>query len=68
MNFNQSSENGSTINKIGLSKLSKVSPNLNIDKLILRYRKEKAKEKTETLIFVGLACALVVISGIIVSL
>ena len=41
---------------------------VNMDKLISRYKKERAKEKTETFIFVGLACALVVISGILVSL
>ena len=68
MDFRQQSENERSASEIGLSGFSKISPKLNMDKLILRYRKEKAKEKTETLIFVGLACALVVISGIIVSL
>ena len=68
MNFNQPSESGSTINRVGSAESSKTSSKLNIDKLILRYKKEKAKEKTETFIFVGLACALVVISGILVSL
>ena len=41
---------------------------VNINNLISRYKKEKAKEKTETFIFVGLACALILVSGIIVSL
>ena len=41
---------------------------ININNLISRYKKEKAKEKTETFIFVGLACALILVSGIIVSL
>ena len=68
MNFNQSSESESTINRVGSVGSSKASPKLNIDKLISRYKKEKAKEKTETFIFVGLACALIVISGILVSL
>ena len=38
-----------------------------INKLISRHRKQKIKERVETLIFVGLACILVVISGILVS-
>lgn len=41
---------------------------ININNLISRYKKEKAKEKKETIIFVGLACALILVSGIIVSL
>lgn len=41
---------------------------VNINNLISRYKKEKAREKTETFIFVGLACALILVSGIIVSL
>ena len=44
------------------------SVRVNINDLIFKYKKEKAKEKIETFIFVGLACVLVVISGIIVSL
>jgi|TARA_Y100000310_G_scaffold124440_1_gene123147 hypothetical protein len=39
-----------------------------INKLLSRHKKQKAKERIETLIFVCLACVLVVISGIIVSL
>ena len=41
---------------------------VNISNLISRYKKERAKEKTETFIFVGLACALILVAGIIVSL
>ena len=41
---------------------------ININNLISRYKKEKAREKTETIIFVGLACALILVSGIIISL
>ena len=37
---------------------------ININNLISRYKKEKAKEKKETIIFVGLACALILVSGI----
>ena len=39
-----------------------------INKLLSRHKKQKSKEIIETLIFVCLACVLVVISGIIVSL
>ena len=39
-----------------------------INKLLSRHKKQKTKERIETLIFVCLACVLVVISGIIVSL
>ena len=39
-----------------------------INKLMSRHNKQKNKEKIETLIFVSLACMLVVISGILVSL
>ena len=47
---------------------AKTSGKVNMKNLISRYKKQKAKEKTETFIFVGLACALVVVSGIIISL
>ncbi len=39
-----------------------------INRLISRHKKQKTKERIETLIFVSLACMLVVISGILVSL
>ena len=69
MNLNQTAErkSKSTIGEVKVNE-SKVSPKLNINKLISRYKKEKTKEKTETIIFVGLACVLVIISGILVSL
>ena len=38
-----------------------------INKLMTRHNQERAKEKIETLVFVGLACALVIVSGIVVS-
>ena len=41
---------------------------ININNLISRYKKEKSREKAETIIFVGLACALILVSGIIISL
>ena len=39
-----------------------------INKLMSRHNKQKNKEKIETLIYVSLACMLLVISGILVSL
>tara|TARA_B100000315_G_scaffold863_1_gene784 strand:- start:49 stop:255 length:207 start_codon:yes stop_codon:yes gene_type:complete len=39
-----------------------------INKLLSRHKKQKIKEKIETLIFVCLTCVLVVILGIVVSL
>ena len=44
------------------------SKKVSINKLISRHNKQKTKERIETLIFVSLACILVVISGILVSL
>ena len=59
-------------NATSMSQYNNVEPmpekRVNINNLISRYKKEKAKEKTETFIFVGLACALILVSGIIVSL
>ena len=57
---------------VSMNRRSGVEPisdkRININNLISRYKKEKAKEKKETIIFVGLACALILVSGIIVSL
>ena len=48
---------------------SEVKPSrVNMNSLVTRFKKEKAKERKETIIFVSLACALVIISGVIVSL
>ena len=57
-----------TIDNISVIRTKTTSKRVNINTLISRYKKEKAKEKTDTYIFVGLACTLVVISGILVSL
>ena len=57
-----------TIDNISAIRTKTTSKRVNINTLISRYKKEKAKEKTETYIFVGLACTLVIISGIIVTL
>ena len=45
-----------------------LSKKVYINKLMSRQKKQKNKERIETLIFVSLACILVVISGILVSL
>ena len=53
----------------GLTDRSKnSSKKVYINKLLSRHKKQKTKERIETLIFVSLACLLVIISGIIVSL
>ena len=53
----------------GLTDRSKnSSKKVYINKLLSRHKKQKTKERIETLIFVSLACVLVIISGIIVSL
>lgn len=44
------------------------SKSVNMRNLLNRYKKERAKEKIETTIFVSLTLALLVISGIIISL
>ena len=44
------------------------STKVNITNLLSRNEKQHSKEKMETYIFVGLASALVIISGIIISL
>ena len=68
MNDKQAKVSVNTIDHISVTRLKSTSERVNINTLISRYKKEKAKEKTDTYIFVGLACTLVVISGILVSL
>ena len=68
MNLKQTKVSENTIDHISATKSRATSRRVNINTLITRYKKEKAKEKTETYIFVGLACTLVIISGIIVTL
>ena len=67
-----SSENKNLTDGIGLNsfvkKIETKSKSVNMRNLLNRYKKERAKERTETVIFVGLACALVIISGLIISL
>ena len=68
----KSQQTANNRNTVTMGQHSKVEPfpekRVNINNLISRYKKEKAKEKTETYIFVGLACALILVSGVIVSL
>ena len=51
-----------------VKKIENKSKNINMQNLLNRYNKERAKEKIETTIFVSLALALLVISGLIISL
>ena len=67
MNLKQATTSENSVEQISMSAEGS-SQKVNINNLISRYKKEKAKEKTETFIFVGLACALIIVSGIIVSL
>ena len=68
MNSDQAMVSENSVDKV-ITDRPKVSPKkVYINKLISRHNKQKAKEKIETLIFVSLACILVVISGILVSL
>ena len=68
----KSQQTPNNMNTVTMGQHNNVKPlpekRVNISNLISRYKKEKAKEKTETFIFVGLACALILVSGIIVSL
>ena len=68
----KSQQTANSRNTVTMGQYNNVKPlpekRVNINNLISRYKKEKAKEKTETFIFVGLACALILVSGIIVSL
>lgn len=41
---------------------------VNIKEIISRYKREKAKEKKETIVFFSLTTALLLVSGVIISL
>ena len=68
MNFDQTMVSEKSFDKVITDRIKVSSKKVYINKLISRHKKQKAKEKIETLIFVSLACMLVVISGILVSL
>ena len=68
MNSDQARESENSVDKM-ITVRPKISfKKVYINKLISRHKKQKTKEKMETLIFVSLACMLVGISGILVSL
>ena len=52
------------LNKISIAHSSK---KVDINNLLSKVRKEKNKEKKENLIFLGLICGVVVVTGIIAS-
>ena len=66
MNLKQATTSENSVEQINISAEGS-SQKVNINNLISRYKKEKAKEKTETFIFVGLACALIIVSGILLG-
>ena len=67
MNSDQAIVNENSDNKVLTVRPKVSSKKVYINKLISRHNKQKTKERVETLIFVGLACMLVVICGILVS-
>ena len=68
MNSDQAIASENSVDKVITDRLKVSSKKIYINKLISRHNKQKTKERIETLIFVSLACMLVVISGILVSL
>ena len=68
MNSDQAMASENSVDKMTIVKPKVSSKKVYINKLISRHNKQKSKERIETLIFVSLACMLVVISGILVSL
>ena len=67
MDFEQATSNKNTIDQINEVELGR-SNRVNFTTLLSRNKKQQSKEKAETYIFVGLAGALVIISGILISL
>ena len=68
MNSDQAMVSENSADKVITDRTKVSSKKVYINKLISRHNKQKTKERIETLIFVSLACILVVISGILVSL
>ena len=68
MNSDQAKVSENSVDKVITGRPKDSSKKVYINKLISRHNKQKTKERIETLIFVSLACILVVISGILVSL
>jgi hypothetical protein len=67
MNSKQTIASENLVDRVVDNRSENSSKKVYINKLISRHNKERAKEKIETLIFVGLACVLVIVSGILVS-
>ena len=67
MNSKQAIVSENHADKVVVDRSENSSKKVYINKLISRHNKERTKEKIETLIFVGLACVLVIVSGILVS-
>ena len=67
MNSKQAIVSENHADKVVVNRSENSSKKVYINKLISRHNKERTKEKIETLIFVGLACVLVIVSGILVS-
>ena len=68
MNSNQAIESENSVDKGQTGRPQDLSKKVYINKLMSRHNKQKNKEKIETLIYVSLACMLLVILGILVSL
>ena len=68
MNSDQAMVSENSVDKVITNKIKASSKKVYINRLISRHNKQKTKERIETLIFVSLACILVVMSGILVSL
>ena len=68
MNFKEAIVSENHVDRVVDNRSKISSKKVYINKLISRHNKQKTKERIETLIFVSLACTLVVISGILVSL
>ena len=68
MNSDQAMVSENSVDKVITDRPKVSSKKVYINKLISRHNKQKTKEKIETLIFVSLACILVVVSAILVSL
>ena len=67
MNSKQTIASENLVDRVVDNRSENSSKKVYINKLISRHNKERAKEKIETLIFIGLACVLVIVSGILVS-
>ena len=68
MNSDQAIARANSVDEMKTDRPKVSSKKVHINKLISRHNKQKTKERIETLIFVSLACILVVMSGILVSL